>query len=75
MFCCCNLLKACLDFSLGFSFQLLKFLPREKASTAFYGFIPSSTLPCFKLKYKSTQRTTASPVNLDRDEGNFLHVK
>ncbi|XP_029191275.2 LOW QUALITY PROTEIN: autophagy-related protein 2 homolog A-like [Acropora millepora] len=41
--------------------ELLKFLPREKAAAAFYGFTPSSTRPCFKLKYKSTQRTTASP--------------
>lgn len=42
--------------------ELLKFVSRECPAVPFYGFTPSSTLPCVKLKYKSTQRTTTSPT-------------
>lgn len=42
--------------------QLLKFGSSESPAAPFYGFNPTSTLPCIRLKYRNTQRTT-SPVN------------
>lgn len=39
--------------------QLLKFRSSESPAAPFYGFNPTSTLPCIRLKYRNTQRTTS----------------
>ena len=42
-------------------FQLLKLFSRDGQAAPYFGFNPTSSLPCLRLKYQSTQRTT-SPV-------------
>ena len=42
-------------------FQLLKLFSRDSQAAPHFGFNPTSSLPCLRLKYRNTQRTT-SPV-------------
>lgn len=50
-------------------FQLLKLLSSGGQAEPYFGLNPMSSLPCLRLKYRSTQRTT-SPVN----QSSSLHL-
>ena len=51
------------SYSFFFFFQLLKLLSSDSQAAPYFGFNPISSLPCLRLKYRNTQRTTSPVIN------------